>query len=139
MTRAFWSAEPDPVPTSDPVPRPVVLIIDDEPPLLEAMRQSLEAEFAIDTAATAEEATLLAGTRRYDVIVCDQLLPGEQGLEFLLRSAAQQPATRRILLTGYINPDLISRSVALAGLSACLLKPVSAAELTKAIHAALAA
>jgi DNA-binding NarL/FixJ family response regulator len=115
----------------------VVLIVDDEPPLLEAMRQSLEAEFDVETAPSAEEATLLVGTRRYDVIVCDQLLPGEQGLEFLLRASAHQPAMRRILLTGYINPDLISRSVAVAGLSACLLKPVSAADLAKAIRASL--
>ncbi|HWA09393.1 MAG TPA: response regulator [Opitutaceae bacterium] len=123
---------------SAPAPRPAVLIVDDEPGLLEAMRQGLAAEFDIDVAGTAEEATLLAGTRSYDAIVCDQLLPGEQGLEFLMRLSKQQPAARRILLTGYINPDLISRSVALAGLSSCLLKPVSTAELAKVIRRALA-
>ena len=96
------------------------------------MRQGLVAEFDVDVAATAEEGTLLAATRPYDVIICDQLLPGEKGLEFLMRLATQHPAVRRILLTGYFNPDLLSRSVALAGLSACLLKPVSAAELAKA-------
>ena len=127
---------PVPQPTSGA--RPVVLLIDDEIPLLDAMRQSLAAEFEVDAAASAEEGTLLAATRPYDVIICDQLLPGEQGLEFLMRLAAQHPGARRILLTGYINPDLISRSLALAGLSACLLKPVSMAELAKAIRAALA-
>ena len=119
-------------------PRPAVLLVDDEEMLLDAMRQTLEHEFAVDIAQTAEEATLLAGTRRYDVIVCDQLLPGEQGLEFFIRIAAQQPASRRILVTGYINPDLISRSVRLGKLSACLLKPISSAELSRAIRAALA-
>lgn len=119
--------------------RPAVLIIDDEPMLLEAMRQGLKAEFSVEVATTAEEGTLLAATRPYDVIICDQLLPGEQGLEFLMRLAAQRPGARRILLTGYINPDLISRSIALAGLSACLLKPVSTPELVKAIRTALSA
>lgn len=127
-----------PAPQPTPPPRTTVLIVDDEPQLLEAMRLSLTKEFALDVTATAEEATLFAATRRYDVIICDQLLPGEQGLEFLMRLSAQQPGSRRILLTGYINPDLISRSVALAGLSACLLKPVSAEELAKAIRAAMA-
>jgi DNA-binding NarL/FixJ family response regulator len=121
-----------------PAPRPVVLVIDDELPLLDAMCQGLATQFDVDGAGTAEEATLLAATRRYDVIVCDQLLPGEQGLEFLMRLSKQYPGARRILLTGYINPDLISRSVALAGLSACLLKPVSATELIKTIRTALA-
>ncbi len=128
---------PAPQPTS--APRTAVLIIDDEVPLLEAMRLGLAPEFDVDVASTAEEGTLLAATRPYDVIICDQLLPGEQGLEFLMRLAVHHPGSRRILLTGYINPDLISRSMTLAGLSACLLKPVSTAELAKAIRAALAA
>jgi DNA-binding NarL/FixJ family response regulator len=125
-------------PQPGPTVRPAVLIVEDEPPLLDAMRQGLEKEYDVDAASTAEEATLLAATRKYDVIISDQLLPGEQGLEFLMRVAAQQPSARRIMLTGYINPDLISRSVALANLSACLLKPISGAELTKAIRTALA-
>lgn len=119
--------------------RPAVLLIDDEPPLLDAMRQGLAHEFDVDAASTAEEGTLLAATRKYDVIVSDQLLPGEQGLEFLMRVAAQHPGARRIMLTGYINPDLISRSIALAQLSDCLLKPISIAELARAIRKALAA
>jgi len=102
------------------------------------MQQGLKADFDVEVAASAEEATLLSGTRQYDAIVCDQLLPGEQGLEFLMRLARQHPAARRILLTGYINPDLISRSVALAGLSACLIKPVSTPDLIKVIRKALA-
>lgn len=118
--------------------RPAVLIIDDEPPLLDAMRQGLGQEFDVDAASTAEEGTLLAATRKYDVIVCDQLLPGEQGLEFLMRMASLHPGSRRIMLTGYINPDLISRSMASAQLSACLLKPASIAELARTIRQALA-
>lgn len=119
--------------------RPAVLIIDDELPLLDAMRQGLSQEFDVDAASTAEEGVLLAATRNYDVIVSDQLLPGEQGLEFLMRMASLHPAARRIMLTGYINPDLISRSMASAQLSACLLKPASIAELTRAIRKALTA
>lgn len=125
-------------PQPGPSVRPAVLIIDDEPPLLDAMRQGLSHDFDVDAAPTAEEGTLLAATRKYDVIVCDQLLPGEQGLEFLMRMAPLHPAARRIMLTGYINPDLISRSIASAQLSACLLKPISIPELAKAIRKALA-
>jgi DNA-binding NarL/FixJ family response regulator len=49
----------------------------------------------------------------------------------------RHPETRRILLTGYINPELLSRSLEVAGLSACMLKPVRAAELAKAVREAL--
>jgi DNA-binding NtrC family response regulator len=120
-------------------PKPSVLLIDDEPYILDLMRVGLEVEFEIATAASAEQATLLTGTRQYDVIVCDQVMPGQNGLEFLMRSAELQPGTRRIMMTGYINPELLSRAVPLAALSACLLKPTHPNELKQAILKALAA
>jgi len=48
------------------------------------------------------------------------------------------PSSRRILMTGYTNPEFITRSMSLAGLSACLVKPVHASEVSAAIRAALA-
>jgi len=117
--------------------RPAVLLVDDERELLDALGEGLKSEFALETAASAEEASLLMASSSYDVLVCDHLLPGEAGLEFLIRMSERHPNTRRIMLTGYINPELISRSVALARLSACLLKPVKAAALAAAIRTAL--
>ncbi len=118
--------------------KPTVLLIDDEPNILELMRVGLEREFEIETAGSAEDASLLTGTRQYDVIVCDQVMPGQNGLEFLMQSAERQPGTCRILLTGYINPELLSRAVPLAGLSACIIKPAHPNDLKAAIKKALA-
>lgn len=120
-------------------PRPVVLLVDDEPALIKSLRPALETEFDLDFAGSAEEAELMMATRTYDVVVSDHLMPGEEGLQFLIRAGKRRPATRRILLTGYMNPELISRSVAVADLAACLVKPIHAAELAKAIHTALRA
>jgi len=118
--------------------KPSILLVDDEPYILELMRAGLGGEYEIETAASAEEAALLTGTRQYDVIICDQIMPGQNGLEFLMRSAELQPATRRIMMTGYINPELLSRAVPLAGLAACVLKPAHPDELKRVIRAALA-
>ncbi|PTX98958.1 response regulator [Opitutus sp. ER46] len=117
--------------------KPAVLLVDDEAPLLDALRQGLEREFALDVAANARDAELLMTTRRYDVVVCDHLMPGEEGLQFLVRCAQRHPGTQRILLTGYLNPELLTRSVAVAQLASCLIKPVRMAELAKAIRDAL--
>jgi len=114
--------------------RPRVLVIDDEVQLLGAMRDGLAAEFTVDTATTAAEAEKLLGARPYTVMICDHLLPGEAGLDFLVRMRERYPAIRRILLTGYINPELISRSVAVAELAACLIKPVPVAELVRVVR-----
>jgi DNA-binding NarL/FixJ family response regulator len=61
----------------------------------------------------------------------------EAGLGFFIRMRERHPQTLRILLTGYLNPELLSRSMRVAELSACLLKPVRAAELARAVHAAV--
>jgi CheY-like chemotaxis protein len=117
--------------------RPVVLLVDDEPELLKTLQLGLEAEFDLDFAASAEEAELMFATRAYDLVVTDHLMPGEEGLSFLIRMNERFPQTRRILLTGYMNPELISRSIALAGLSACLVKPVRVADLATTMRDAL--
>ena len=114
-----------------------VLLVDDEPAFLDAMAQGMAGEFEVVTAASAAEAVSRMAMRKYAVVICDHILPGEAGLDFLIRMRERHPETRRILLTGYINPELLSRSLEVAGLSACMLKPVRAAELAKAVREAL--
>src|SRR5664280_1710785 len=106
-----------------------------EPALLEAMRQGLGEDFELATAPSAARAEMLMAERPYAVVACDPVMPGEAGLSFLVRKREEHPETRRILLTGYINPELLSRSMTMAGLSACLLKPLNMGELCRAVRA----
>ena len=117
--------------------KPKVLLVDDERALLEVLRLGLEAEYEVEVASTAEEAGLLLSTGKHDVVVCDHLMPGEAGLDFLISAFRRHPASKRILVTGYMNPEFLARSTQLAGLSACLLKPVPVSELKVAIRTAL--
>jgi len=114
-----------------------VLIVDDEQPFLKMLEQALVDDFQLVTLTSTGEAEKLMALHRFDIVVCDYLMPGEMGLEFLVRCAERWPRTRRIMLTGYINPELLSRSVTIADLSACLLKPVRPTELADAIRTAL--
>lgn len=123
-----------------PVPQPVkpsVLIVDDEKQFLDMLTEVFADDFNLVTLTSAEQAEELMGRRRFDVLVCDHLMPGEMGLEFLARSGARWPDTRRILLTGFINPEILSQSLSNADLSACLIKPVRPTELAQAIRAAI--
>lgn len=122
---------------STPAARGRVLLVDDERALLDTMSEGLGTEFEVETAATAAEAELLMATRSYAVVVCDHLMPGEAGLDFLVRMRDRHPETRRILITGYMNPELLSRSVTIAQLSACLLKPVNLSDLIQAVRGAV--
>jgi len=123
--------------TTAPGARLVVLLVDDEAALLDTYRLGFDGEFDLEVAGSAAEAELMMATRSYDVVVSDHLMPGEEGLQFLIRVSRRYPRTKRIMITGYMNPELLSRSVALAELSACLLKPVKAAALAVAIREAV--
>ena len=119
--------------------RPAMLLLEDEAELSALTCTALGEEFAIATAATADEARQLLAAHQFDVLVCDHMLPGRtQGLDFLIEAMHLQPKARRVLLTGYINPELISRSVSVAQLSACLIKPLSSEALRRTLHEILA-
>ena len=117
--------------------KPAVLLVDDEASLRQALELGLKAYFDIECAASASEAEMMMATRNYDVVVCDHLMPEEEGLAFLTRARSQFPQVQRILMTGYINPELLSRSTNVAGLSGCLMKPVSTPDLVEALRFAL--
>jgi two-component system probable response regulator PhcQ len=118
--------------------RPLLLLVEDEATLVGALIANFENEYDIEVAGTVDEARLLLGSRKYAMIVSDHMLPGKtQGLDFLIEAMERQPAAKRILMTGYLNADLLGRSVTLAQLSACLIKPVDIAKLRTELRKAL--
>ncbi len=117
--------------------RAVVLIVDDEAQLRDVLMLGLGRHFDVEAARSANEAELMLATREFDVIVCDHLMPDEEGLAFLVRVRKQFPKVQRILLTGYVNPELLARSTEIAGLAACLMKPVATEDLADAIRQVL--
>ena len=117
---------------------PWLLLVEDEAPLAEATQAILTGDFHVDVAGTVAEALQLLGTKQYAVIISDHMLPGkEQWLNFLIKALELQPKAKRILMTGYLNPELLGRSVSVAQLSACLIKPVPMATLRAELHRVL--
>lgn len=117
---------------------PSLLVVDDESELTGFVRDALEGEFEVETAQSTAEADMHLGLRSFDVVLADHMMPGETGLEFLMRSRGHFPQMRRILMTGYLNPELISRAQSLADLSSYLIKPVNLQQLRTAVFGALA-
>lgn len=66
----------------DTVPRPLILVVDDEAPLVDLVTSYLEREgFAVATAADGARAVELARKLDPEVIVLDLMLPGMDGVE----------------------------------------------------------
>lgn len=117
--------------------RPKVLVVDDEELLRNVIAEHLSEDYEVETAASTAEADVQMGLMHFDLVLVDHLMPNEVGLDFLMRVKDHFPETKRILITGYLNPDLISRAQTLADLSGYLLKPISATQLKAAVHGAL--
>ncbi|HEX6789471.1 MAG TPA: response regulator transcription factor [Gaiellaceae bacterium] len=112
-----------------------VLLVDDEPMFLEALRALLEHDERIDVVATAdsgEEAVELARDRRPDVALIDLAMPGLDGFE-LTRELV--PATRVVAVSGLSSPRDAERALD-AGASGFLLKGGLYNEIAEAIVAA---
>jgi signal transduction histidine kinase/CheY-like chemotaxis protein len=96
------SAETRAVPAAE-TRRGRVLVVDDDPLVLRAVRRSLASEHEVVAVASGDEALEhLTRGARFDVILCDLMMPGVSGMELhaeLTRVAPDQ-AERLVLMTG---------------------------------------
>ena len=120
--------------TTSPTPRDAVLLIDDEQTLLEVFASALLPYFDVVTAASVREAEFLLHKRSFKVVVADHLMPGGNGMGFLVRAREEYPHMQRILVTGYMKPEMLMRSVNEAALFRYLLKPVTLPELVQVVQ-----
>jgi two-component system response regulator HupR/HoxA len=102
---------------------PTVLIVDDEVRSLEAIARTLEDDFTVFTAASAEQALEVLRRELVAVVLCDQRMPGTSGVEFLKRVRAEWPDVIRIIISGYTDAEDIIAGVNDAGIWQYLLKP----------------
>ncbi len=114
-----------------------VLLIDDEKPLLEVYAAALSPHFEVSTATSTKEAELLLRQKKFKVVVSDHLMPGGNGMNLLVRVREEFPEMQRVLVTAYMKPEMLLRSVNEAALFRYLLKPISLAELVKVVREAV--
>lgn len=118
-----------------PSERPVLLVVDDEPAILDALEDLLEDDFEVLKATSGSEGLKLLGSRSVSVVISDQKMPGMKGEEFLA-AAAEGHVTTRILLTGYTDFDDLVRAVNRGHIYAFVSKPWSPHQLRGLVRAA---
>ncbi len=79
-----------------------VLLIDDEPDLLDMSKMFLELDksMSVDTATSADDALEQLRNQEYDVIVSDYQMPGMDGIQLLKEVRTIDNKTSFILFTG---------------------------------------
>ena len=117
---------PEPHPTLSTAPKPSkgrFLIVDDEEHIREILKATLEPlALSVHTAGSAEEALDLVREENIDMVICDVQMPGMNGLEFLRKVKAEQPAVKFLMITAHGTMDTAVQALRF-GASDFLTKP----------------
>jgi two-component system, NtrC family, sensor kinase len=118
-----------------------VLVIDDEEPILQMVREALTPQgYEVDIASDGATALQRLSENQYDVALCDWKMPGLSGQQVYERARAVNPALsdRIIFITGDIINDRTRKFLEQQN-KICLPKPFTIAEFRLAIKKVLSA
>jgi thioredoxin reductase (NADPH) len=114
------------------VPKPIIMTVDDEPHVLNAIARDLQAHYhnayRIVKARSGDEAleTVKEYKRRNEqiaLLLVDQRMPAMSGVDFLREAIKLYPEAKKVLLTAYADTDAAIASINAVGLDYYLMKP----------------
>ena len=117
-----------------------ILIVDDEPQVLEILARILERHgHTVLKAADGETALRMYAGNPTDVVITDILMPEMDGLELLIRMRGAFPEARIIALSGggFIGKEEVLRDAVRLGAVGVLEKPFSPEGCLEAVRRAL--
>ncbi len=118
---------------------PTVLVVDDEPAIVEMCRGYLAPEACEVLGATnGEEALRIASEQPVHVIIADHAMPGMSGVEVLEQIRARSPDTVRVLYTGVLDTRIAEQATSRAEVFRFLVKPFPPQVLRNVVRQALA-
>jgi len=84
-----------------------ILVIDDEAPIRETLKEILEYEnFNVTLAEDGQKGYQYIQKNDYDVVLCDVKMPGMDGMEVLERSLALKPELPFVMISGHGNVEM---------------------------------
>ena len=115
--------------------KPPILCVDDEPAVLEGMRDNLRRTFRVTTAGSGAEGLELLTEQQFAVVLSDMRMPEMDGAQFLTRARQIAPDTTRMLLTGYADIESAISAVNDGQVFRFLTKPCSQDRLVSSLAA----
>jgi DNA-binding NtrC family response regulator len=115
---------------------PTILLIDDEPLLLNSLERLLEDDFFVLKTTKQMHAIELAQKYQPVVVISDQRMPGMLGHQLLECIKTISPKTMRILLTGYADLEATVGSMNYSEVFRYISKPWKADKLLETVHLA---
>lgn len=115
---------------------PRVLAVDDEPDILESMRDFFAGEVPMEfvAATSGTEGLEVLRSTPVDLVISDYRMPVMDGLRFLREAGRLYPEIPRILITAYPDIELAGKAVNEAKVSRLLTKPFKPEALAKTVR-----
>ncbi|HET6466376.1 MAG TPA: sigma-54 dependent transcriptional regulator [Nitrospiria bacterium] len=114
-----------------------ILVVDDEPNMLDLFKKVLGKEgYEVVAASSGEEAVEKLETEGFDLLISDLKMPGVSGLELLKKAKSVNPTLPCILLTAYGTIDSAVAAIK-EGAYDYLTKPINNDEITLTVKKAL--
>jgi len=131
---------PAPAPVDGPIPslraRPVLLIVDDDDGVREALRLILDADYSVLDVGDGRTALSMIRGKRVDLVLLDILMPDVDGIEILHELRAFEPHLPVIMMTA-VKTVLTAVSAMKLGAADYITKPFEEANLLASIRSAL--
>jgi response regulator RpfG family c-di-GMP phosphodiesterase len=125
-----------------------IMLVDDEPGILNALRRMLQSKAATELAGLSLEletfespvkALERAGEVPFALVLSDYRMPEMSGVAFLARIKSLQPCAMRLILSGYADLTSLIAAINEARIHCFLSKPWVDGELREAIRQAIVA
>jgi len=116
-----------------------ILLVDDEPRVLQALRRSLKWDgHQVFTATSAHDALQLMLVDPVDLVISDNMMPGVTGIELFSQLHKAWPDTVRVMLTGLSDHEVALRALEQGAIFRFLTKPWDDVDLRITVRQALA-
>jgi diguanylate cyclase (GGDEF)-like protein/PAS domain S-box-containing protein len=123
------------LPDSDDMPKRILLLVDDEPGILSALKRLFRREgYILLAAANGVEALDLLAKHDVGVVISDARMPLMSGAELLGKVRDIYPDTVRIILSGYTDVDAVTDAVNRGEVFKFLTKPWVDQELLEVVR-----
>lgn len=122
------------------VPRPVVLLVDDEPQACKWFQRVYGNDYEVRTATGVDEALrcLDADAAAIAVLLTDYRMPGRNGVDLLREASRRHPGVVRVLVSAYADKDVALQAVNHGHVEFMLEKPLDETLTRQALRDAVA-
>lgn len=102
---------------------PTILVVDDEVRSLESLERILGETFEVHTASSVARASEILEHECVQVVLCDQRMPDQAGVDFLKTVRSRWPEIIRMIVSGYTDAHDIIDGINEAGIYQYITKP----------------